>query len=635
MRETDIIRCLRENDYISYEALAQKLNLSQNTIRRTIQLINQDKENGCYIRNVKHEGLKVFIEDNEKFEKYFQASIREIDYFSQPQRTHIILFYLMQSSTYVTLQELSDYTGLSRSTLLTDLKQVSQELESNHLTLENRRHYGIRIKGNEKDYRKAFSKYVIESELYVEPVRDYLDFISKFDDRLLQEKLRAIIRKYNLEISELAFQNIMIHLQIVMYRSYQQNFIQKLEKKIDIDPLYLSISEEIKKIVYEQICIELPEDEIKLFALEIQSKTSVLNQHEKTREIYEIKIKEILKQLDEEFNGDFQNDDELIGNLLLHIYPLIDRIGYNFQLKNPLIDDIYLKYNNVFTVAIRFADLISQGMDNFELTKDEIGFITLHFATHFEKIKKKQLEDVKRIAVICVTGKSTSLLIKLKLESIFMNASIVVISMNDIEAAEKEKPDLILSTVPIGEEYHGIPIIQIKEFLSDDEITEIKNKTLLKLRQQKSESRTLLNVLALFNKELFQIIESGDYFEIIKQQAEYMHQIGKANSDYPKLVLQREKKYPTIFMNGVASPHPIRLEANESCVGVTILKKPLRCFDKEVQMIFLINLRADCLFLHQELQRLLLKIIENDDLRRRLLNCDSYEAFIYELKKLI
>jgi lichenan operon transcriptional antiterminator len=54
-----------------------------------------------------------------------------------------------------------------------------------------------------------------------------------------------------------------------------------------------------------------------------------------------------------------------------------------------------------------------------------------------------------------------------------------------------------------------------------------------------------------------------------------------------------------------------------------------------VQIVFLINLQQGHLFLHREISRLLLLIMEDSSARERLVNARDFEQFKMELEKLM
>lgn len=435
MREKSIVNYLnRASKAVPLPELQRKMNLSANTIRSVIQSINDASQiNGFTINYEKKQGYEIMIHNYELFQDYLNQPVYSIDYSRQEQRVHLILFYILQNNEFITIDELSDRTGLSRSTLIKDLKQAEDELSHYRLSLYRKQYYGIKIIGDEKNIRKAFSSYVIQSELYMMPVKGYYDFLEHINIERLRESVVDLMNNNDIKISDLAFDNLLTHYQLLLYRTFQKNTIVLNSDEIRIvDKKYLKAAEELSVLAQNMYGLSFNESEIKYFALDLQSKAMVNALPFEEKRVLENAIYEMMKQLDKEFYTDFSEDEELISNLLLHLYPLLNRINYNFQLKNPMIDEICMEFVNVFVVALRFAELINERWGGCELSRDEVGFLTLHFAVYFEKIKNFELSKIKRIAVLCSTGKSSAMLIKLKLETIFANASIITSSSAEI-----------------------------------------------------------------------------------------------------------------------------------------------------------------------------------------------------------
>ena len=172
----------------------------------------------------------------------------------------------------------------------------------------------------------------------------------------------------------------------------------------------------------------------------------------------------------------------MLNALIIHVLPLINRMYHNIQLTNPLIDKVYSEYANVFLLAMRFSDLIEKKY-NFKLSKDEIGYIALHFATHFERMKNSKKEQYKKILVICGTGGGSAQLLKIKLKSIFPHASVSTIAVNNMKETDYHSYDLILTTIPLEEEYKDVPVIFIKEWLDENEIARIEEIIMMRAKE--------------------------------------------------------------------------------------------------------------------------------------------------------
>lgn len=211
----------------------------------------------------------------------------------------------------------------------------------------------------------------------------------------------------------------------------------------------------------------------------------------------------------------------------------------------------------------------------------------------------------------------------------------ITASITEVEEISSKPVDLILSTVPLATEIKEKPVIHIKQLLDDQEIQRIKE--ILSLQINRTEpSYKLMDFKDLFRRELFHLSGSDeDYMELLKQRCREIVGNHYAADDFPEQVLLREQKFTTIYKNGVAGPHPMRMSAIRDCISVTVLKKPLIYEGKPVQLIFLINLGPGQLFLHKEISKLLLVLMEKEDSRNRLLNTNSYEQFMNEIENLL
>ncbi|WP_084011779.1 PTS sugar transporter subunit IIA [Paenibacillus kribbensis] len=77
------------------------------------------------------------------------------------------------------------------------------------------------------------------------------------------------------------------------------------------------------------------------------------------------------------------------------------------------------------------------------------------------------------------------------------------------------------------------------------------------------------------------------------------------------------------------------LSAKKDCISVTILRKPLVFEKRTIQVIILINLQQGQLFLHKEISKMLLHIMEKDDSRHQLLAVQNFDQFMDVLDHII
>lgn len=623
---------------VKMSELIAEIGLSERTVRDIIRSLEKSGEQqGFRIKMIRGQGYMLQIEDEASFACYqekgqFKSNLIDLD--NKEDRQRYLLFYLLQNNSFTSMEKLADEIGISRSTVVSDLKEVEQRLAHFSLTLNRRAHYGMRIEGDEQNYRKAFSHFVLNNSEFIKPAEEFEQFQREFNSDELKSYLLQVLREKELKISDVFLNNIVTHIFILLFRVTKNNFIvagQKMPKTPE--PLYRDIAQKIAAWIYKFYEISLPSDEIDYLALHISGKTIMEHISADKKKQLKEGISSILQRLDEEFLTSFNEDEHLREALLLHMFPLLNRLYYNLQLNNPLVEDVYSQYANVFVISFRFAEIIEEEY-GFWMSRDESGYVALHFATHLERMKQRKLEQFKRIAVICSTGGGSAQLIRLKLESVFPNASVITASENEMDEIAKKPIDLILTTVPLEMDITDKPVIHIKHLLDDSEVHRIKEIIAIQINHTQP-SYKFIDFKELFRPELFHLNGPDQYMDLLTERCEEIVQYGFAEAEFVEQVLVREEKFTTIYTHGVAGPHPMRMSAIKDCINVTILPKPIVSEGKSAQFIFVINLRAGQLFLHKEISKLLLLMMEKEEIRKALAQVTSFEQFMKEIENLL
>lgn len=636
MRIKILLEVLIKNEKtISKTFLAKKMNLSESSIRKLIKEANViGLKNGFQIELIKGDGYYLTVNDEGKFNAYIKKQEESaFDVYNSEQRLKMLMFNIFQMDGYFTFEQIADRLNISRTTIVRDFKKVEEQLNNYSLSLEKKAHYGLKIVGDEQKYRRAFSDFVLASDLYLEPTQDFYEFSKSFNLNELRDLLSKKLCEKELKMTDISLENVVSHIKILIFRVQKLNFVTNEIKVERPDKVYHEIAKTISTWIYNNFNITLPKSEITLLATHISGKASYGNLGEKDKQELLNEIEFILKQIDHEFQTSLLKDKELKDALILHMFPLLNRLYNNMLLDNPLIDEVYSEYANVFLLAFRFSELIEEQY-GFKLTIDEVGYLALHFAAHFERLKNKSMERYKRIVVICSTGGGSAHLLRLKLESIFPKAIIVTSSANEINKFENELPDLFLTTIPIDTDFSSVPIIHIKQWLDDNEISRIKEIVSLNIDKQPI-SNSIPNIMDLFSKKFYYKNDTKNYEDLLIKQSKDLIESGFALSGFDESVIEREKKFTTIYKNGVAGPHALKLEAIKDAVSVAVYDKPFEWQGKTVQIVFLINLQQGHLFLHREISRLLLLIMDDNLALEKLVNAKDFDQFKIELEKLI
>jgi lichenan operon transcriptional antiterminator len=614
--------------------------ISNRTLRNELKELNViGEKSGFVIQKKRGEGFLLHVVNQEMVQSYLKEKKGALAPDLPRVRVINIIMLLLQTTEFQTIDMFAESLMISRSTVLSDMVEVEKQVRIFDLKVESKSRYGVRLLGDETNFRRAFSYFLSQKETGLLKKSNYLNFEKAFPFEEIRTVLSEEVQNNHLKLSYFALENILGHIQILSFRVTQHNFIlPNQEKKLDVSlikPSYMNIAKRICEILSELYHVVLPESEIIYLAAHLSGKSSVDDIEEQEKNDLKQKLKQCLEKLDQTFLTQFTGDQQLLDNLLMHMYPLLRRLYFNLKLSNPLIDDVYSRYSDVFMIALKFSEMIKE-IWGFELSSDEMGYLTMHFAAHMEREKQKQLSSYKKILLSYGSGAGSADLLKMKLATLFQGATIDVVLYSDLQTVHLEEYDLLVSSIPIRFDNSSIPYIQVGPILSETDIQRIR-RTLTRYPASKVKEN-VPTLLSLFHSELFYIEESResfDYKAFIKEKAKRVVELGFATPDYPDLVVEREEKISTILQNGIAVPHALKMVAIQDSVSVVIFKNPPTYDGKVVQILFLINLRAGDLFLHKELSRLVLHLMDHFEAKQRILKSNNFNDFQYEISKIL
>lgn len=177
----------------------------------------------------------------------------------------------------------------------------------------------------------------------------------------IEKIVKNVIEKHNIEISQTAFDNLIIHLSLCISRELNGTYITTSESQIN----------HLKEHEYYPAAVQIIEILEKEFDLCDDEMEEVINETI-------VKIKEIL-------NLDLRKNKEFYTGMTLHFYPALDRLQNNQQLtNNPLKDQIQSQHETEFECAKIFNSIVEEHYKK-SFNEHELAYIALHFGTAFRQ----------------------------------------------------------------------------------------------------------------------------------------------------------------------------------------------------------------------------------------------------------
>ena len=631
-RQKDIVLSLmKAKEPVTAEWMAKELGVSDRTIRNEIkELQSQCSSFGIMIESLRGKGYLLDIKDYKVFEKEFNPNANDAiddnqsDFSEQENRVLYILKRFLLEKEPIKLESLEEELFVSKPKLQNDLKIVREILESYNMKLVSRPHYGSLAEGDEYMKRLCFSNYILSrnSNLNIDSHSFQL-----LDEKLFKKIKETIIKKvneYKIEISDIALENLATHITIGCKRIEEGFVIENLEHDlIGKYPFERIVANEMVKEVEEFTSLKFPEAEIDYIIVHLLGTKLIhkntLNEFSKFDELGTI-IQCMLERLKSELNWDFYDDSEFIQALSLHIRPAMNRLRYNMNIRNPLLDEIKRKYPSAFEGAAIASRCIDEYLGT-EVGEHEIAYIALHIGVGLERMKTKQ-KQAKRVIVVCASGVGSARLLFYRLQNEFKDEIDIVTTTNYYQLREYDLSsiDFIISTIPIKEDI-GVPVQVVNTFLGEGDIANIRGS--LSSVNESEEERYLDPSRVFIHKDF----EDKDM--VIKFLCEELYKQKLVSKDYVKSVLEREAVAPTSFGNLVAIPHPLTPETEETFWTVCTLKKPIEWIDKQmVQFICLLNVRKVPKGDLERMYKKLLALLENSTTIQKVLKSESAEEII-------
>lgn len=561
-------------DYHTSKEIGEVMELSSKTIRKEINSLNLAiKDKGAIIESKPGKGFIFKIKNKDKFKSFLKNDWYKYAYYQEEDgdknlRYVNILRMFLFSNSYIKQYELAEVFHISESQINKDLPYVREILENYDLNLISKPYYGMKVEGSEKNIRLA-----IKNEIGEDPIL--------FDDdenRDLFRQIQGIIDEMDFGedyyMPYVNFKNLVIHIYISILRIKQGKYIhfsKDLENNI-VDNNEFRIANKIAVELEEKLGIEIPNQELAYITMHLIAKNTIRDQEKISTEILELS-QGIIDEIYKVSKYDFRANIDFYFALAIHIGPLINRIKYGFNMKNPILDDI--KDNKIpYLLATIGANVINEKY-SCKLSEDEIGYIALHVMAAMNNNSLNQ----KKILIICGSGNSSAQIMKAQLNRKFKENidSIDTTDLRSLENINMKNYDLIISSVDLNNTY-DLPIVYVDIIFSKVDFDNIK------IALDDSRLGKIYDIFA--NSVFIKTDEFTNKLEVLKFIAETIED--KSNIKKEKALNQlkcREELGQTSFDN-IAIPHILDQIEGDSFSIIIILDQPIKWNDEKIKLVY-------------------------------------------------
>lgn len=479
-RTIQIIKYFISNqEDVTFQQLSKEFQVSARTLRNEVNKINDflaQRKIGS-IKNERGKGLKL-ITDTEKKSELLTVfeEWSEFIYFTPEERLFdlILASGLGKQATYLYAKE-ADYQ-VSKSTLDDDMRRVRQLLNQYSIDIVSIPKQGLVLSGGERTVRTMLFDIIVKFIGLV----DYRQ--NEVDESILDKILFTYIPRktfyqldeiYNRKIS--AWEENIYRKQVLMFTAIwvsRFNLGNTIADALSENAIFneSEILDFVDAVMIEfKLICSLNERKYIAFILESFNKKDMNNSIEWVQA--QLLTIQLIQHVEKETKIPFSRREErLYEGLYKHLTGLLHRMKTNFQVFNPLTENIASSYPEIYEAVVRFAPTIEEIVKN-EITQDELAFLAIYFSTSESRINQ-ELEYIFKVAVVCNHGTATAHLLAENLKELFSVEVIAILSSRELTVLKKMDVDLLFSTVRL--EQKTLPTLLLNPILLEKDKRRIK-----------------------------------------------------------------------------------------------------------------------------------------------------------------
>lgn len=488
-----LMKFLSKKSFITLADLENSLEMTRRQAKYRIQKLNDLlKEEEVPPILVSSSATKdIVVSDDTK--KVINSLLKDIDqndvyYLSKKERLIYMYLMLFINKAHLTLNDFIDSLQVSRSTVLLDLKELTQTLEELNIHIKNDRKRGYYLVGSEMEIRRFMMKNVIYTLADEDNNKVFDIFINDFyldDFNYSKIYISNLAKKHKIRFVEnrlIEFIYIFIFLNTRMQNEkYSSDEIVGL---IDIDAMsymkeYKFSSELLKKYNTTENITKTDVNYIAAWILGISF--GDINEDTKDCILISDLIGKMMTRFESLSGVHYKNTEEIFIQLYSHFRPAYYRLLFKLPIFNPVCDKVKEEYPELY-------QLVEQTMKPFniifgeEIPAGEIAYLTMHFSTIYSGKKGVNIAKQKTALVVCSNGIGSSAILYNELTSMFPELHF----LSPIDSSKlsdfSEKVDIIFATNYLENIPNiNIPIIHVSPVMSIAERYQVMREVYMQL----------------------------------------------------------------------------------------------------------------------------------------------------------
>lgn len=602
----DLLFILQKNSssWVTAKMLSIQLGITERTVKNKIKKLRaQGIDIKSSINGYQYEG-----------ENITQKNLNLPQTYSQ--RKSWLLRYLLQTQTDVNIYDLSQKLYINEVELRKEIQNLETELSDFNLTL-SKMGDTYKVLGSEQNKRKLLSALIyqeLKGTLLTKKIIQSNFKSIKVD--AIDRMLTALLKKYEFKIDDFDFNNLLLHVVIMIDRG---------SSNLKSASSNLKIVNQIVEWIKENESIDLSPNDVhqleEMFLL-LSNKKIKLKNDNKIQELFQ-KIVGFVRR-----TYNLNLDEKLFKKRFLpHLIRLIERCKSNATIHNPLMNNIKQSSPTIYECACLIAYAIHKSY-GIEISEEEIAFIALHVGNSVAEQIQNENKIMCQIYMSDYHGNVQRLINQINAR--FSGDLILLDAVSDISSIMSQTKLIIV----VDSEQHFVHFntVYISSFFLSNDVTKLQ-RVIRKIKLKVKAERLKKGLKLFTTSNTFYIDKKKkNYKQVISELSTKMQQEGIVGPEFEHKLLERENISSTAF-GLVAIPHAIDYGAKSSKWFIYINRKGIDWLNQRVYLVFVLAYNSENDDEFRKAFDELSTIVIDDEKVIKLINSKNYHDFIERITK--
>lgn len=541
-------------DLDGFVTFAQATEILGYSSRYLSMLAEEDNlKNGFIIHKVSRKGFRLEIVNEDALKRAMQTKDHSIQIIYD-----ILHYFCLNNEEFVKLDNLANKFHISRSTLNRLMEDVKEISKNYNLSFVSKPHYGTQLRGDEIDKRRCLS------EIYTK-----MNIKTK-ETLLIQKILYSTLKKHQYEITDISFNNLVIHINILIMRLRTSSLELKPISLKTTYHLQDKIAGELINKLSDAFEITIPIQEKNYLILHLLGK-QVIGENKEIPDIVQALVEKIVDKIFETTGLDFSNDVDFKIGLALHVKPLLYRMKYGLSHPNPLLNQVKSQLSEAYELALLAKKVLETNCSG-KVSDDEVGYLAVHFSLGLSNMRNKSDEKDLKLVLVCSTGRGTSQLLKYNLQKAYnlTNDQVRLASIFELDDLNIDEFNYILTTIDLPKQY-SVPVLKISPNMGVKDLKNFKKEVIFQSPE--------------IVKEIYLDMPLKNKKKVLRHLANESSMYYKEGNTLYRDMLKRERYSSTEVGNYCALPHPFAKYSEKPYIIFISLKEPIIWDQEKIKFV--------------------------------------------------